>query len=80
MRELPDDAAQLSEYYRHFAAVEAAEVSPLYAEWAAAAAEDDEVLGLLAEVPASKRQPICSSPLHGSTGWSSSPGPTCVSR
>ena len=69
MRELPDDdAAQLREYYRHFAAVEAAEVSPLYAEWAAAAAEDDEVLGLLAEVPASKRQPnllFAAARIHG---------------
>lgn len=69
MRELPDDdAAQLREYYRHFATVEAAEVSPLYAEWAAAAAEDDEVLGLLAEVPASKRQPnllFAAARIHG---------------
>lgn len=69
MRELPgDDAAQLREYYRHFAAVEATEVSPLYAEWAAAAAVDEEVLRLLAEVPASKRQPnllFAAARIHG---------------
>ena len=69
MRELPDDdAAQLREYYRHFATVEAAEVSPLYAEWAASAAADDEVLRLLAEVPESKRQPnllFAAARIHG---------------
>ena len=69
MRELPDDdAAQLREHYRHFAAVEAAEVSPLYAQWAAAAADDEEVLRLLAGVPAAKRQPnllFAAARIHG---------------
>lgn len=69
MRELPeDDAGRLREYYRHFAEVEAAPVSPLYAEWARAAADDDVVLERLLQLPASRRQAnllFAAARLHG---------------
>lgn len=51
-----DDVARLREHYRHFAAVEAQPVSPLYAEWAAGVAEDDGVVEALLRLPAAKRQ------------------------
>lgn len=45
MREIhTEDASRLRSYYRHFARVEAAEVSPLYAEWAAGLAADNDVV------------------------------------
>ena len=57
MRELPDDDAdRLRDYYRHFAEVEAAPVSQIYAEWARGAAEDETVMEGLLQLPASKRQ------------------------
>lgn len=58
MREIQtEDLAQVREFYRHFAQMEAAEASPLYAEWAAAVAEDDDALTRLMQLPAQKRQP-----------------------
>lgn len=58
MREIhTEDAERLRSYYRHFARVEAAEVSPRYAEWAAGLAADDDVVELLMRLPAAKRQP-----------------------
>ncbi|MFF2677659.1 DUF2332 domain-containing protein [Arthrobacter koreensis] len=43
--------------YERFAALEARGVSPLYEEWAAAIAEDPEVLALIDGLPRPKRQP-----------------------
>ncbi|TLP72762.1 DUF2332 domain-containing protein [Nesterenkonia sphaerica] len=48
---------QVQRLYRHFAGVEAAPVSPLYAEWAAEVAEDRTILELLLTLETSKRQP-----------------------
>ncbi|GAA4918134.1 DUF2332 domain-containing protein [Nesterenkonia rhizosphaerae] len=58
MREMPaDDASsELREYYRHFAQVEAAPVSPLYQDWAEGVAADAELLEKLLQLPAPKRQ------------------------
>ncbi|TLP98522.1 DUF2332 domain-containing protein [Nesterenkonia salmonea] len=52
-----DDLGRIQQFYRHFAQVEAAEVSALYAEWAAAVAQDHQVLELLLELEPAKRQP-----------------------
>ena len=58
MREVEtEDVEQLREFYRHFAEVEASGVSPLYADWAAGTAGDDDALTRLMELPAPKRQP-----------------------
>ena len=58
MREVhTEGAAELRDFYRHFARVEAAGVSPLYAQWAAGAAEDGDVIERLLQLPAEKRQP-----------------------
>lgn len=58
MREIQTkDLAQVREFYQHFAQVEAPGHSALYEQWAAAVAEDEEVLALLMELPALKRQP-----------------------
>lgn len=58
MREIQtEDRQQLRTFYRHFAAVEVAGVSPLYAEWAEGAAGDDGVVELLMQLPTAKRQP-----------------------
>lgn len=75
MRELPWLAAQheaaieeLATYYRHFAQVEAARVSPRYAEWALGVAQDEELLSRLAQLPAAKRQAnllFAAARLHG---------------
>ena len=43
--------------YRRFAEVEARGISDIYDEWASGIAEDDEVLSLIASLPAAKRQP-----------------------
>ena len=53
----PDDRARIARGYRSFAEVEAAVVSPLYAELASAVAGDDDVLAFLAAMPTGKRQP-----------------------
>jgi hypothetical protein len=45
----------VADRYRRFAA-EAAGRSPLYAEWAAGVAADEEVCGILARIPANRRQ------------------------
>jgi hypothetical protein len=50
------DAEHLAAGYREFAAREAGR-SPLYAEWAAGVAGDEEILGWLAGLPRGKRQP-----------------------
>ncbi|TDS85444.1 DUF2332 domain-containing protein [Nesterenkonia aurantiaca] len=75
MRELPgldaqDEAAieELATYYRHFAQVEAAGVSPRYADWALGVAQDEELLSRLAQLPAAKRQAnllFAAARLHG---------------
>jgi hypothetical protein len=52
-----DDRAHIAAGYRRFAEVEAAAVSPLYAELAAAVAADDAVLDFLVPLPVGKRQP-----------------------
>lgn len=75
MREIQaEDQQQLRAFYRHFAAVEAAGVSPLYAEWAEGLAGDDGVVELLMQLPAAKRQPnlvFATARVHGAplTGW-----------
>lgn len=51
------DTARIAQGYRRFAAVEAATVSPSYAELARAVADDPEILRLLAAQPVGKRQP-----------------------
>lgn len=57
MREIAiHDRASLRDYYRHFARVEAADVSSLYYDWALAVAEDDEVIEALLQLPEGKRQ------------------------
>ncbi len=50
------DAEHVASGYRRFAAEEA-ERSPLYAEWAAGVAGDEEILRWLAGLPRGKRQP-----------------------
>jgi hypothetical protein len=56
MRAMDDELADVAAHYRRFAEVEAAPVSPSYAELAAAVAEDAEVLDFLGALPRSKRQ------------------------
>src|SRR4051794_27826732 len=56
MRSMADELGDLVTHYRRFAEVEAAPVSPHYAELAAAVARDDEVLGFLGSLPRAKRQ------------------------
>ncbi len=46
----------LREYYLRFAQLEAADSSPIYAEWARGVAADEEVLRLLLTLPQPKRQ------------------------
>lgn len=82
MRELPgreaqDEAAleELATYYRHFAQVEAAGVSPRYTEWAHGVSQDAEMLARLARLPAAKRQAnllFAAARLHGveAEAWS----------
>ncbi|MBO0594258.1 DUF2332 domain-containing protein [Nesterenkonia sp. E16_7] len=75
MRELPgldaqDEAAieELATYYLHFAQVEAAGVSPRYAEWAHGVAQDRAMLSRLAQLPPAKRQAnllFAAARLHG---------------
>ncbi|MGY1838739.1 MULTISPECIES: DUF2332 domain-containing protein [unclassified Modestobacter] len=56
MRSLDEELTDLADHYRWFAAVEAAPVSPRYAELAAAVAVDDDVLAFLGALPTGKRQ------------------------
>jgi len=56
VRALDEELTDLVEHYRRFAGVEAAPVSPRYAELAAAVAGDDEVLAFLRTLPRPKRQ------------------------
>src|SRR3954471_746991 len=56
MRALDEELTDLVDHYRWFAGVEAAAVSPLHAELAAAVAEDDDVLAFLRSLPRLKRQ------------------------
>ena len=56
MRALDDELRDVAGHYRRFAEVEAAGVSPLYAELAAAVAGDADVLGFLGTLPRPKRQ------------------------
>jgi hypothetical protein len=63
-----EDIGQMQRFYRHFAEVEAGPVSPLYAEWAAAVAEDPQMLKLLLDLEAPKRQPnllFAAARIHG---------------
>lgn len=91
MRELPGREAQdeasleeLKTYYRHFAQVEAAEVSPRYADWAHGVSQDEETLSRLARLPAAKRQAnllFAAARLHGveADAWSEA-GPLILAR
>jgi hypothetical protein len=56
---VPDPAQldRIARGYRHFAEVDAAPTSPLYAEFASAVAEDPRLLRFVAELPAGKRHP-----------------------
>lgn len=69
MREIhTEGAAGLRDFYRHFAQTEASGVSPIYAQWAAATADDDDVVERLLQLPAHKRQPnlvFASARVHG---------------
>jgi hypothetical protein len=56
VRSLDEELTDLADHYRWFAAVEAAALSPLYAELAAAVAEDADVLAFLHQLPQPKRQ------------------------
>jgi len=56
MRALDEELQDVAGHYRRFAEVEAAGVSPRYAELAAAVAEDADVLGFLGSLPRPKRQ------------------------
>lgn len=58
MREIDThDVESLRSYYRHFADVEAAGVSSLYAQWAYGLADDAQMIERLMQLPAQKRQP-----------------------
>lgn len=50
------EADRLRHYYRTFARVEAADTSPIYAEWAQGVADDDAIIDLLLRLPQPKRQ------------------------
>jgi hypothetical protein len=50
------EAETVRDYYGKFARLEAAGTSPIYADWAAGVAEDDEVIELLLDLPRPKRQ------------------------
>lgn len=52
-----DELGDVAAFYRHFAEHEAKGESVTFAQWAAAVAEDTEVLALLDELPVAKRQP-----------------------
>ena len=56
MRSLDEELTDLAGHYRWFAEVEAAPVSPPYAELAAVVADDAEVLAFLRTLPEPKRQ------------------------
>ncbi|MCZ2838078.1 DUF2332 domain-containing protein [Modestobacter sp. VKM Ac-2985] len=56
MRSLDEELDDLADHYRWFAQVEAAPLSPRYAELAAAVAEDADVLAFLGTLPPPKRQ------------------------
>ncbi|OMQ15416.1 hypothetical protein A7K94_0209655, partial [Modestobacter sp. VKM Ac-2676] len=56
MRSLDEELTDLADHYRWFAEVEAAPVSPRYAQLAAAVAADDDVLAFLGTLPTPKRQ------------------------
>jgi hypothetical protein len=56
MRALDEELQDVADHYRWFARVEAAPVSPAYAELAAAVAEDADVLAFLGTLPRLKRQ------------------------
>jgi hypothetical protein len=56
MRALDEELQDLAGHYRRFAEVEAAAVSPQYAELAAAVAGDADVLEFLGTLPRAKRQ------------------------
>ena len=56
MRALDEELRDVADHYRWFARVEAAPVSPAYAELAAAVAEDADVLAFLGTLPRLKRQ------------------------
>ena len=56
MRALDEELQDVAGHYRRFAEVEAAGVSPRYAELAAAVADDADVLAFLGTLPRLKRQ------------------------
>jgi hypothetical protein len=53
-----EDRSRIARDYRGFVEAAAAGSSPLYATLAAAVAEDDEILGFLADLPRENRQPM----------------------
>nr|WP_279626421.1 DUF2332 family protein [Pseudovibrio hongkongensis] len=50
-------SCELSHAYRRFALIEAGMSSPLYAAWAEACAESEQILTLLRQLPKGKQQP-----------------------
>jgi hypothetical protein len=53
-----DDRSRIAQEFRDFVAAAAAAPSPLYAELAAAVADDDDILEFLLELPRSRQQPM----------------------
>ncbi|GAA1939315.1 hypothetical protein GCM10009775_34220 [Microbacterium aoyamense] len=74
---MSSDIDSARERYARFAADEAPGRSALYEEWAAGAASDDDLLALLARIPATHRQPplvfavarLLGSPESGFASW-----------
>lgn len=50
------EAENLRDYYRRFAQLEASDTSAIYTAWAQGVADDDDIIGLLLELPKAKRQ------------------------
>lgn len=47
----------VAELYQRWAEIEVKELSPIFYDWATSIADDSEVLGLIDDLPTSKRQP-----------------------
>lgn len=73
----PEDVEAVRARYARFARDEAPGRSALYAEWATGVAEDPEIAGILARIPAVRRQPplvfavsrLLGAPLEGFPAW-----------
>ena len=68
-----DDLEDTAGFYRHFAVHEATGESPTYVAWADGVAADEEVLALLGELPAPRRQPNL---LFAAARWHGAPTPS----